>query len=551
VKNCNWIAKKAARRCQLTGQDGTTASESCQEACDTCICTSNPDWRQLQYTGLLEDCDWVAMAPGLRCQAIGVDGTRAYESCVGACAQGHCTCRDSSSWRDNRRQKNCGWVGKRPGKRCDIVGLDGTRAEDSCLEACGRCSVSEAYESASCPTSGPAIEVRAENSIGYLQECEGDCDDNSDCIGDLVCFHRNAGDFSSVPGCQGGWRDGSRTDYCVNLDLPPINNVANPSAAGGECEGDCDVDSDCDGQLICFHRDRGDFLDVPGCADGESDGSRTDFCIDPDLPLVALVANIVANSLGYMQECEGDCDYDSNCIGDLVCFHRNAGDFSSVPGCQGGWRDGSRTDYCVDPDLPPINNVANPSAAGGECEGDCDVDSDCDGELICFHRDQGDFLAVPGCAGGEWDGSRTDFCIDPYLPVVSLFVNSSVPDLGLCEGDCDSDSDCAGGLVCFLRDQGDFSDVPGCSGGTSDGSRTDYCVDLSWRDCLPSIEIVAHSLLQGEGDECEGDCDIDSDCAGRLICFHRDQGDFSEVPGCQGGSNDGSRTDYCVDPSNI
>jgi hypothetical protein len=45
-----------------------------------------------------------------------------------------------------------------------------------------------------------------------------------------------------------------------------------------------------------------------------------------------------------------------------------------------------------------------------------------------------------------------------------------------------------------------------------------------------------------------GDCDIDSDCAGSLVCYQRDRGDFQPVPGCDGGENDGSRTDYCVEP---
>jgi hypothetical protein len=40
-----------------------------------------------------------------------------------------------------------------------------------------------------------------------------------------------------------------------------------------------------------------------------------------------------------------------------------------------------------------------------------------------------------------------------------------------CEGDCDSDSDCASGLKCLQRNGGEK--VPGCNG--NDNSRTDYC----------------------------------------------------------------------------
>jgi len=46
---------------------------------------------------------------------------------------------------------------------------------------------------------------------------------------------------------------------------------------------------------------------------------------------------------GPMEECQGDCDNDSHCKGDLVCFQRSG--FTEVPGCSGlgteSW------DYCI------------------------------------------------------------------------------------------------------------------------------------------------------------------------------------------------------------
>ena len=121
------------------------------------------------------------------------------------------------------------------------------------------------------------------NPLRNGKQCEGDCDKNSDCSGNLVCFQRNKQEFKDVPGCLGGDTDGSRTDYCINpadLDnifdhdnneeegethdvsivddqkLEEIDLVANPLRGGKKCEGDCDEDSDCEGDLICFHRDR-------------------------------------------------------------------------------------------------------------------------------------------------------------------------------------------------------------------------------------------------------------------------------------------------------
>ncbi len=50
-------------------------------------------------------------------------------------------------------------------------------------------------------------------------------------------------------------------------------------------------------------------------------------------------------------------------------------------------------------------------------------------------------------------------------------------------------------------------------------------------------------------DVCQGDCDEDEDCAGKLKCFKRYDGEYTQVPGCTvGGSADISGADYCYDP---
>jgi len=103
----------------------------------------------------------------------------------------------------------------------------------------------------------------------------------------------------------------------------------------------------------------------------------------------------------------------------------------------------------------------------GLCEGDCDSNDDCEPGLICYEREESE--SVPGCSGGVEDGSRTDFCI--HLPQIKE--TNSFP-LGYCEGDCDSDDHCRPGLVCHQRN--DYEPVPGCSGGSEDGSSTDFCV---------------------------------------------------------------------------
>jgi len=47
--------------------------------------------------------------------------------------------------------------------------------------------------------------------------------------------------------------------------------------------------------------------------------------------------------------------------------------------------------------------------------------------------------------------------------------------LSQCEGDCDRDSDCSSGLVCYQKSFGGTGAVPGCSG--IDSSSADFCVD--------------------------------------------------------------------------
>mmetsp|Transcript_16128 Transcript_16128/g.39485 ORF Transcript_16128/g.39485 Transcript_16128/m.39485 type:complete len:364 (+) Transcript_16128:157-1248(+) len=56
--------------------------------------------------------------------------------------------------------------------------------------------------------------------------------------------------------------------------------------------------------------------------------------------------------------CEGDCDSDNDCMGNLICMQRSGTE--SVPGCNGSGQGGK--DYCMDPSLtqPPTNKPTMP-----------------------------------------------------------------------------------------------------------------------------------------------------------------------------------------------
>jgi hypothetical protein len=130
----------------------------------------------------------------------------------------------------------------------------------------------------------------------------------------------------------------------------------------------------------------------------------------------------------------------------------------------------------------------------GECEGDCDDDCDCESGLVCYQRSSGS--ALPDGCSGLSTSYGTDFCAKPpgggstggggssssggsssVVRVGNDGSPSSAFPLKKCQGDCDNDGDCAGDLVCFQRRA--YQAVPGCSGGTSDSTVTDYCVESS------------------------------------------------------------------------
>jgi len=49
------------------------------------------------------------------------------------------------------------------------------------------------------------------------QQCQGDCDEDEDCAGNLVCFQRDAGE--AVPSCQGGEDSDSSKSMTLRIDL--------------------------------------------------------------------------------------------------------------------------------------------------------------------------------------------------------------------------------------------------------------------------------------------------------------------------------------------
>ena len=121
--------------------------------------------------------------------------------------------------------------------------------------------------------------------------------------------------------------------------------------------------------------------------------------------------------------------------------------------------------------------------------------------------------------------------------------NSWTPPRGTklkeCQGDCDSDRDCAPGLKCYERSGNE--PVPGCTGKAR--RAYDYCIPKE--TFLKHVGVDPRRKLQ----KCEGDCDSDRDCAAGLKCYQRGAGTRNgSVPGCAGRPK--SHWDYCVPKTN-
>ena len=158
-----------------------------------------------------------------------------------------------------------------------------------------------------------------------------------------------------------------------------------------------------------------------------------------------------------------------------------------------GWLS-QRACAAFDPSFPDISFCNDPMCPCASGAGDCDNDNHCAGNGTCRHDIGADFglpwyydvcIACPVFNPNRPNGS---FCNNPHCPC----------DLG--EGDCDSDSQCAGSLVCGLNNGPAFGlpagwDVcikhgPPCGNGQPDaGEACDDGNRLAGDGCSPSCQV--------------------------------------------------------------
>jgi hypothetical protein len=231
--------------------------------------------------------------------------------------------------------------------------------------------------------------------------CQGDCDSDNDCKAGLQCFQRD--DATIIHGCmKGGTGDVKTYDYCYNPTLKVHFGVNGCTAAKkcGQCQGDCDRDTDCKKGLRCWQRNNK--VPAHGCkSGGKGDVNGWDYCYSPSVMHSKGVSGCRSNA--KCSKCQGDCDRDTDCKAGLKCFQRN--DLRVIPGCKAGTvMDVRGYDYCYSQTTLFNRGVSGctPTHKCKICQGDCDKDIDCMPGLKCFQRNG--MQQIHGCSkGGKGD----------------------------------------------------------------------------------------------------------------------------------------------------
>merc|ERR1719334_3144393 len=132
--------------------------------------------------------------------------------------------------------------------------------------------------------------------------------------------------------------------------------------SGYECEGDCTA-------LSWWNTNEPNDSSGEDCAHLRASASSIDVMLN-DIPCTYTVDYFLCDAPPHLvdveldpnyalAECEGDCDNDSDCEGDLVCFHNVDGSSDVAPGCQGTAT--ANWDYCYDK-LPTDNPTVDPTS---------------------------------------------------------------------------------------------------------------------------------------------------------------------------------------------
>ena len=372
-------------------------------------------------------------------------------------------------------ERSCAWVGRNSG-RCDQLTDSGEALNLLCPETCEiNCTDFPTSAPTSSPSTGPSVTPSASPT-------------------------------SSSP-----------TRDTPNSSKEVVFDDWSPAHKLGECHGDCDTNNNCLPGLVCYSRNELK-EQVPGCADTEGilDTTLADFCIDP--------ANL-----------EGDADSSAampsaSPTGSLSADPSQSPSQSPSSKPSAGPTTSPSSNPSAGPTTSPSSNpsagptdmhsstpTTSPSAAPSSSPSDNPSVQPTDEKAS--QRPTGSSSSGPSAgpsaspSSGPTTGSTDTSDSFPALVNHGWNPPSSLKPLGLCEGDCDLDTDCSSGMRCFQR----FlprTKVPGCSGGEDDASLADYCV---WADGrtpvptkVPSAAPSAAPTISSTEKEVDTDIEVDA-----------------------------------------
>lgn len=288
--------------------------------------------------------------------------------------------------------------------------------------------------------------------VNPLRVCMGDCDVDDDCAGDLVCYQRGANE--AVPGCEGGEDDGSDSDYCILIPSEAPTSVPTVAPKGVPSQPPSGIPKL---EIVFYEGSNGGELNngLLGSYFANATGNAT-------VPF-ELSSNTTLLPLGL---CQGVCRDDSDCSRGLVCFERNPG--GAVPYCQED--DSSQLavsrnflsslQFCTFPPTPQPSSEPTQEPTPFPTPKPTP-------EPTLRPTPQPTITPRPTLRPTPRPTPRPtgwpfpDSSAAPDLPN-AIFVGNPTPRiLNECEADCDRDSDCGNGLYCLFRDEGDA--VPGCN----------------------------------------------------------------------------------------
>lgn len=419
--------------------------------------------------------------------------------------------------------------------------------------------------------------------------CQGDCDENEDCLVGFECFKRSDGEYTQVPGCSvGGSGDIAGADYCYDpgsLNPPSASPTKVPT-----------------GMFPTFPPETN--LPVTEAPTRTLEAFFMQSQAKPSTnTIVSLTQARASNGSRSLQQgqngwCAGGAlapDYYQLLLEE--CKSNSPSPSLSIPIGKVEQMDQL---WSMDPDgyIRSIFNSDRCMMVSSAVQFESPIEiGPCseNGALNQFYYESSSFpytLKLQGQAYasmcvtflGDEPSKGAEMVLGPceneakfgwdFIPEVSLGKptmkpSSTMPKLrylgrdactvnspcDACYGDCDTNEDCNKGLQCFQRERGDSTQVPGCAiGGAGDIPGADYCYESNGPtppSQLPPLEWRGSRgcSVKTPCPICVGDCNIDDDCQKSLACFKRESGDDTPVPGCAvGGLGDIPGGDYCYDP---